>query len=98
MNNIRLTTTLLQYVVVLNECRHYGKAAEKLCVSQPTLSIAIKNLEEALGAQLFERSKAAVVPTEIGAKVIRQAAVILHHAEVLELLCKPTISTPTYPY
>ncbi|MGB0732820.1 MAG: LysR substrate-binding domain-containing protein, partial [Pontibacterium sp.] len=59
-------------------------AAERCHVSQPTLSIAVKKLEEELGVALFERSKNAVRATPVGAKVVRQAQTVLEQAEAIK--------------
>lgn len=78
------TLTQLSYVMALNETRHFGLAAKKLHVSQPTLSLQIQKLEDELGSSLFDRSKQPILPTEAGARVIEQARKILSEARVLE--------------
>jgi LysR family hydrogen peroxide-inducible transcriptional activator len=55
-----MTLTELRYIVALNQTGHFGRAAEKCFVSQPTLSVAIKKLEEELGVSLFERSRSQI--------------------------------------
>ena len=50
-----MTLTELKYVIAVARERHFGRAAESCCVSQPSLSVAIKKLEEELGVTLFER-------------------------------------------
>lgn len=67
----------LAYVVALDTFRNFVKAAEKCHVTQATLSMMVKKLEEELGARLFDRSKKPLVPTEVGKKIINQARVIL---------------------
>ena len=52
-----MTLTELRYIVALYQTRHFGHAAEKCFVTQPTLSLAIKKLEDELGVELFERKK-----------------------------------------
>ena len=52
-----MTLTELRYIVTLAEEKHFGRAAQKCFVSQPTLSVAVKKLEEELEVQLFERNK-----------------------------------------
>lgn len=78
-----MTLTELRYIVALHQTKHFGKAAEKCFVSQPTLSVAIKKLEEALDVTLFERSRQQVRATAIGEKIIQQAQVVLEQAGVI---------------
>lgn len=75
-----MTLTELRYIVALAREAHFGRAAEKCHVSQPTLSVAVKKLEESLGLTLFERSSGEVRPTEIGARVVAQAERVLSEA------------------
>ena len=53
-----MTLTELRYIVAVARERHFGRAAETCFVSQPTLSVAVKKLEEELGVTLFERGRA----------------------------------------
>ncbi len=71
-----MTLTDLRYIVALARERHFGRAAEKCCVAQPTLSVAVKKLEEELGVVLFERG-AEVSVTPIGEQIVAQAARVL---------------------
>ncbi|HMU66791.1 MAG TPA: LysR family transcriptional regulator, partial [Cellvibrionaceae bacterium] len=64
-----MTLTELRYIVVLTQEQHFGRAAERCNVSQPTLSIAVKKLEDELGTILFERSKTRVYPTPLGEQI-----------------------------
>ena len=68
-----MTLTELRYIVALARERHFGRAAEKCFVSQPTLSVAIKKLEEELGVTLFERHTSDVTVTQLGVRIIEQA-------------------------
>ena len=68
-----MTLTYLRYLVALSRERHFGRAAERCRVSQPTLSVAIKKLEEELGTLLFERAANEVRITEIGRRIVTQA-------------------------
>jgi LysR family hydrogen peroxide-inducible transcriptional activator len=68
-----MTLTELRYIVAVARERHFGKAAKACFVSQPTLSIAIKKLEEELGVQLFERRASDVTVTPVGQQVVEQA-------------------------
>ncbi|WP_261843053.1 hydrogen peroxide-inducible genes activator [Aliamphritea ceti] len=79
-----MTLTELRYIVTLAQEQHFGRAAERCFVSQPTLSIAVKKLEDELGTALFERSKHAVRVTPIGEKVVRQAQTVLEQAESIK--------------
>jgi len=76
-----VTLTDLRYIVALARERHFGRAAEKCNVSQPTLSVAVKKLEEQLGVMLFERSAADVKLTEIGRRIVAQAERVLLEAQ-----------------
>ena len=61
-----ITLTQLEYVVAVDEFRHFATAADKCFVTQPTLSMQIKKLEDDLGVIIFDRSRQPVVPTDIG--------------------------------
>ena len=81
-----LTLTQLAYVVAVDTHRHFGRAAAACHVTQPTLSMQLGKLERALGATLFDRTRAPVVPTALGAQVAAQARVVLREAaRVVEL-------------
>ena len=75
-----MTLTDLRYLVALAHERHFGRAAEKCHVSQPTLSVAVKKVEEELGIQLFERSASEVKITETGRRIVAQAERVLMEA------------------
>ena len=72
-----ITLTQLEYIVAIDEYRHFATAAEKCFVTQPTLSMQIKKLEDELGVIIFDRSRPPVVPTDLGAKLIEQARMTL---------------------
>lgn len=72
-----VTLTQLEYVVAVDECRHFAAAAERCFVTQPTLSMQIKKMEDDLGVILFDRSRQPVVPTDIGTRLIAQARTVL---------------------
>ncbi len=79
-----MTLTELRYIVAVSQKNHFGKAAQACFVSQPTLSIAIKKLEEELGVRLFERSsKNEIRITDIGQRIIDQAYIVLQQAQML---------------
>lgn len=67
----------LEYLVAIVECRHFGEAAKAVAVSQPTLSIQIKALEDSIGTQLLERGRNNVAPTPAGEIVVERARDIL---------------------
>ncbi|CAA0102746.1 Hydrogen peroxide-inducible genes activator [Zhongshania aliphaticivorans] len=75
-----MTLTELKYIIALQETGHFGRAAEKCFVSQPTLSVAIKKLEDDLGISLFERSRGKIQSTPVGKQVVQQAKVVLKQA------------------
>jgi len=72
--------TELRYIVAVARERHFGRAAETCFVSQPTLSVAVKKLEEELGLQLFERGAGEVSVTPSGQKIVAQAQRVLEEA------------------
>ncbi len=75
-----MTLTELRYVIALARERHFGRAADKCSVSQPTLSVAIKKLEDELGVILFERAANEVRVTGTGLAVAEQAERVLSEA------------------
>ena len=75
-----MTLTDLRYIVALARERHFGRAAETCHVSQPTLSVAVKKLEDQLGVALFERSASSVRLTPIGEQIIAQSERVLAEA------------------
>ncbi len=83
-----MTLTELRYTVALCETGHFRKAAELCNVSQPTLSIAIKKLEEELGTTLFERSRHQIRTTAIGERFVEQAKTVLQEAKNLTMLAE----------
>ncbi|MGQ0528628.1 MAG: hydrogen peroxide-inducible genes activator [Panacagrimonas sp.] len=83
-----MTLTELRYLVNLDKERHFGHAAERSFVSQPTLSVAIKKLEDHLGVALFERVRGEVKPTPVGERVIAQARRVLAEAKLIEELAR----------
>jgi|TARA_B110001454_G_scaffold21708_1_gene20995 LysR family transcriptional regulator, hydrogen peroxide-inducible genes activator len=92
-----MTLTELRYIVTLSQERHFGRAAEKCFVSQPTLSVAVKKLEGELNIALFERSKSSVTPTPLGEKIILQAEKVLAETRTLKELAeagKDQLSSP----
>lgn len=79
-----MTIVQLNYVVAVDNLRHFAEAAEHCHVTQPTLSMQLHKLEQELGVKLFDRSKQPVIPTESGKEVIAQARKILGEVGVLQ--------------
>ena len=76
-----MTLQQLRYIIAIDQHRHFGKAAVACGLTQSTLSLMVKKLEEELDVRLFDRDAHPVSPTEIGRKVIEQAKVVLYNAE-----------------
>ena len=92
-----MTLTELKYIVALAQECHFGKAAERCFVSQPTLSVGVKKLEDELGISIFERSKSAVRVTPLGSKVVEQAQKVLEEASSIKTIAnegKDQLSSP----
>ncbi len=83
-----MTLTELKYIVAVARERHFGKAADACYVSQPTLSVAVKKLEEELDVKLFERSVNEVSVTHLGAEIVRQAQAVLELAANIKEIAK----------
>ena len=72
-----MTLTELKYVIAVARMRHFGRAAESCFVSQPSLSVAIRKLEEELGVTIFERRTSDISITPIGQQIVEQAQRVL---------------------
>ncbi len=83
-----MTLTELKYIVAVAREKHFGKAAEACFVSQPTLSLAIKKLEDELEVKLFERSSGEVSVTALGEEIVRQAQTVLESAAQIKEIAK----------
>lgn len=83
-----MTLTELRYIVAVARERHFGRAAEACFVSQPTLSVAIKKLEEELDVRLFERGGNEVSITPIGAEIVEQAQRVIEQAAAIKEIAK----------
>ncbi|MCW5606183.1 MAG: LysR family transcriptional regulator [Burkholderiales bacterium] len=79
-----MTLTELRYIVAVARERHFGRAAEKCFVSQPTLSVAVKKLEDELGVTLFERGASEVTVTPVGRRIVEQAQRVLEESEAIK--------------
>ena len=83
-----MTLTELRYIVAVARERHFGRAAEACFVSQPTLSVAIKKLEEELDLKIFERGGSEVTVTPLGEEIVRQAQSVLDQAGAIKEIAK----------
>ncbi len=83
-----MTLTELRYIVALADEGHFGRAAARCHVSQPTLSIAVKKLEQSLGTSLFERTRLGLGVTPLGQEVVTRARELLAQAAGIEDLIR----------
>ena len=83
-----MTLTELRYIVAVARERHFGRAAEACFVSQPTLSVSIKKLEEELDVKIFERGAAEVSVTPLGEEIVRQAQQVIEQAAAIKEIAK----------
>jgi LysR family hydrogen peroxide-inducible transcriptional activator len=83
-----MTLTELKYLVAVAREKHFGRAAEACFVSQPTLSVAIKKLEEELDVRVFERGTNEVSVTPLGEQIVRQAQAVLEQAQAIKEIAR----------
>ncbi len=83
-----MTLTELKYIVAVARERHFGHAADACFVSQPTLSVAVKKLEDELEVKLFERSANEVTVTPLGEEIVRQAQSVIEQANLIRDIAK----------
>ena len=83
-----MTLTELKYIVAVAREKHFGKGADSCHVSQPTLSVAIKKLEEELQVKLFERNANEITVTPLGEEIIGQAQSVLEQADSIREIAK----------
>jgi LysR family transcriptional regulator, hydrogen peroxide-inducible genes activator len=83
-----MTLTELKYIVAVAREKHFGRAADACFISQPTLSVSIKKLEEELDVKLFERSANEVTVTPLGEEIVRQAQAVLEQAAHIREIAK----------
>jgi LysR family hydrogen peroxide-inducible transcriptional activator len=83
-----MTLTELKYIVAVAREHHFGRAAEACFVSQPTLSVAVKKLEEELDVKIFERGANEVSVTPLGEQIVRQAQQVLEQAGAIKEIAK----------
>jgi LysR family hydrogen peroxide-inducible transcriptional activator len=85
---LNISLIQVQYLIALDEHRNFIKAAEASFVTQPTLSMQMKKLEEELGVIIFDRSRQPITPTTIGEKIIKQARIIFNETAQIETILK----------
>lgn len=83
-----MTLTELKYIVAVAREKHFGRAAEACFVSQPTLSVAIKKLEDELDVKIFERGGNEVSVTPLGEEIVRQAQQVIEQAATIKEIAK----------
>lgn len=83
-----MTLTELKYIVAVARHKHFGHAAGACFVAQPTLSVAIKKLEDELGVTIFERGGTEVSTTPLGAQIVTQAERVLEQTAVIKEIAK----------
>src|SRR6201988_1906964 len=83
-----MTLTELKYIVAVAREKHFGRPAEACFVSQPTLSVAIKKLEDELDVKIFERGASEVSVTLLGDEIVRQAQAVLDQASAIKEIAK----------
>src|SRR5450830_71093 len=83
-----MTLTELKYIVAVARQKHFGHAAEACFVAQPTLSVAIKKLEDELGVTIFERGGTEISTTPLGAQIVAQAELVLEQTASIKEIAK----------
>ena len=83
-----MTLTELRYIVAVAREKHFGRAAEACFVSQPTLSVSIKKLEEELDVRIFERGTSETSVTPLGDEIVRQAQSVIEQAAAIREIAK----------
>ena len=83
-----MTLTELKYIVAVAREKHFGRAAEACFVSQPTLSVAIKKLEDELDVKIFERGASEVSVTPLGEQIVNQAQQVIEQAAAIKEIAK----------
>ena len=78
-----MTIQQLRYIVALDHHRHFARAAEECVVTQPGLTIQLKNLEEEIGIKIFDRTKVPLKPTAAGMEIIERAKKVLREADAI---------------
>jgi len=83
-----MTLTELKYILAVAREKHFGRAAETCFVSQPTLSVAVKKLEEELDVKIFERGGVEVSVTPLGEQIVRKAQQVIEQAAAIKEIAK----------
>lgn len=78
-----ITLIQLEYIIAVDKHRNFARASEASFVTQPTLSMQIKKLEDDLGIKIFDRSRKPVIATEAGRRVIDQARLVVKESEMI---------------
>lgn len=81
-----MTLQQLKYIITLDQERHFARAAELCAITQPGLTIQLKNLEEEIGVKIFDRSRVPLTPTPIGEEIIEKAKKVLRETESIQNL------------
>lgn len=81
-----MTLQQLKYIVTLDQERHFARAAELCAVTQPGLTIQLKNLEDEVGIKIFDRSRVPLKPTPIGEEIIEKAKKVLREVDSIKNL------------
>ena len=92
-----MTLTELRYVVAVARERHFGHAAQACFVSQPTLSVGIKKLEEELGVAIFERGSSEITLTPVGEQIVAQAERLLEDAAAIKTIAQQSSDPLLHP-
>lgn len=92
-----MTLTELRYIVAVARERHFGRAAQACFVSQPTLSVGIKKIEEELGVTIFERGSGEISLTPVGEQIVTQAARALDEAALIKAIARESGDPLRYP-
>ena len=83
-----MTLTQLEYILAVDEHRHFATAAAHCYVTQPTLSMQIQKMEEEMGLKIFDRSRQPVIPTPLGELVLEHASRVMREVKLLEDVIK----------
>lgn len=92
-----MTLTELRYIVAVARERHFGRAAQACFVSQPTLSVGIKKIEEELGVSIFERGSNEITLTPVGEEIVAQAARTLENAAAIKTIAQQSGDPLAHP-
>lgn len=92
-----MTLTELRYIVAVARERHFGRAAQACFVSQPTLSVGIKKIEEELGVSIFERGSNEITLTPVGEEIVAQAARTLENAAAIKTIAQQSGDPLSHP-